>query len=192
MLKGGVFHSAECELLVAYRVWTVSGRLDFFRSLKAGYPSQHPSTSSLRQAPFDRLRMNEHLSVRPEPVEGSLSKDGIPYSFYAPRGGEWYPQRFNFLETKMETKMDPKTYESVTDKSLWKRILIMLILGFAFGIAKFVLFATVVLQVLFTLFTGSNNEPLKTTGKTLTKYIHEIFMFLTFNSEEKPFPFKAW
>ncbi len=88
--------------------------------------------------------------------------------------------------------MDTKTYDSVTDKGLWKRILSMLVLGFAYSIAKFVLFATVVLQVLFTLFTGSNNEPLKATGKSLTDYIYEVFMFLTFNSENRPFPFKAW
>jgi ABC-type transport system involved in cytochrome bd biosynthesis fused ATPase/permease subunit len=88
--------------------------------------------------------------------------------------------------------MDPKIYESVTDKSLWKRLLSMLVLGFAYGIARFVLFATVILQVLFTLFTGSNNEPLKVTGKNLTDYIYDILMFLTFNSEDRPFPFRGW
>ena len=88
--------------------------------------------------------------------------------------------------------MDPKIYESVTDKSLWKRLLSMLVLGFSYGIARFVLFATVILQVLFTLFTGNNNEPLKTTGKKLTDYIYDILMFLTFNSEDRPFPFRGW
>ena len=88
--------------------------------------------------------------------------------------------------------MKPETYESMTDRRLWKRILSMLVLGFACGIARFVLLATVLLQVLFTLFTGRNNAPLKATGKDLAVYIYEIFMFLTFNSEERPFPFRGW
>lgn len=88
--------------------------------------------------------------------------------------------------------MDPKAYETITDKRLWKRILSMLVLGFAYGVARFVLFATVLLQVLFTLFTGNNNEPLRVTGKNLSDYIYDIFMFLTFNSEGRPFPFRSW
>ncbi len=88
--------------------------------------------------------------------------------------------------------MNPETYKSMTDRSLWKRILSMLVLGFAYGIARFVLFTTVILQVVFTLFTGNNNEPLKATGKDLAVYIYEIFMFLTFNSEDRPFPFRSW
>lgn len=88
--------------------------------------------------------------------------------------------------------METRTYESVTNKNLWMRILSMLVLFFAYGVARFVLGATVILQVLFTLFTGSNNEPLRETGNILTNYIYEILLFLTFNSESRPFPFRSW
>lgn len=80
----------------------------------------------------------------------------------------------------------------VKDMSTWKRILFMVLFALIYGVAKVVVTAVVVLQAIFRLFTGNVNERLLTFGKQISDYIYQILMFLTFNSEEKPFPFSSW
>jgi len=40
--------------------------------------------------------------------------------------------------------------------------------------------------------TNNTNDNLTSLGKQLSQYMFEIIQFQTFNSEEKPFPFKSW
>lgn len=82
--------------------------------------------------------------------------------------------------------------ESVKDSSTWVRILYMLLFGLAYSVAEFVLITTVVVQVLFKLFTGDVNENLRVFGKQTSRYIYDVMLFLSFNTEERPFPFAPW
>lgn len=82
--------------------------------------------------------------------------------------------------------------QSVKDSSTWVRILYMLLFGFAYSVAEFVLIATVIGQVLFKLLKGEVNENLRVFGKQTSRYIYDVMLFLSFNTEEKPFPFAAW
>jgi hypothetical protein len=52
--------------------------------------------------------------------------------------------------------------------------------------------ALILIQVLFALITGSDNENLRKFSADLTKYINQIILFLTYNENRKPFPFAAW
>ena len=88
--------------------------------------------------------------------------------------------------------MSQKSNESLKDTNTWKRALFMLLFAFAYSIAEFVLIAVAVVQLLFKLITGSLNENLRVLGKQTARYIYEVMLFLTFNTEEKPFPFAAW
>jgi hypothetical protein len=81
---------------------------------------------------------------------------------------------------------------NLTDKSTWKRILYMLLFALAYSVAEFVLIAIAVVQVLFKLITGDTNDNLIILGKQTARYIYDVMLFLTFNSENKPFPFSAW
>lgn len=87
---------------------------------------------------------------------------------------------------------EPVKAVPVKDKGTWKRILFMVLFVFIYGVAEVVVTAVVVLQVLFRLFTGNTNERLLTFGRQVSDYIYQILMFMTFNSEEKPFPFSSW
>ncbi len=82
--------------------------------------------------------------------------------------------------------------DNLRDSGTWTRILHMLILGFAYSIAEVVLIGIIVAQVVLSLFTGQSNEPMRQLGKQLSRYVYAIFLFLTFNTEEKPFPFTGW
>jgi len=50
----------------------------------------------------------------------------------------------------------------------------------------------VFVQFLLVLVTGSDNENLRNLGQGLGKWIYQTVMFLTFNTESKPFPFDEW
>ena len=74
----------------------------------------------------------------------------------------------------------------------WKRILYMLLFVLAYSVAEFVLMAVAIVQVLFKLITGDINDNLTILGKQTALYIYDVMLFLTFNTEKKPFPFSAW
>lgn len=59
-------------------------------------------------------------------------------------------------------------------------------------VASFVISVLVVVQFVFALVTGSDNNKLRQFGFSLSAYIHQALQFLTYNSEIKPFPFSDW
>ena len=88
--------------------------------------------------------------------------------------------------------MSTETKTNLQSKSIWVRVLYMLLFVLAYSVSEFVLCITVVIQVIIKLVTGSLNENLKTFGKQISLYIYDVLQFLTFNSEDKPFPFDEW
>ena len=88
--------------------------------------------------------------------------------------------------------MPSEKNESFKNTNTWKRILYMLLFAFAYSLAEVVLMGIVVIQVFFKLITGSINDNLKILGQQTARYIYDVMLFLSFNTEEKPFPFSAW
>ncbi len=78
------------------------------------------------------------------------------------------------------------------DKSVWLRGLYMLIFILLLGIVKFVAFAVIFFQFLSVLFTAETNKQLLMFGRSLSHYQYQIMMFLTYNSEQHPFPLGKW
>lgn len=72
---------------------------------------------------------------------------------------------------------------------LWGRIISMLVLGFAYTVAQTLLIALVIGQVLFRILGKTKNEPLKKMGRQVSDYLYHVLLFLTFNSEHRPFPY---
>lgn len=89
-------------------------------------------------------------------------------------------------------KMNDNTTESYKDRSVWLRGLYMLIFMFLLGLVKFVAFAVIFFQFLTVLFTAETNKKLLRFGRSLSIYQYQIMMFLTYNSEEHPFPMGEW
>jgi Domain of unknown function (DUF4389) len=88
--------------------------------------------------------------------------------------------------------MNDNIKESLKDNSTWMRVLYMAIFVIIFNIVELLIAALVIFQVLVLLFTGEKNQRLLGFGSKLSLYVYRILQFLTFNSEEKPFPFADW
>jgi len=85
--------------------------------------------------------------------------------------------------------MSSKLEQNLSQSNTWARCLHMLIFAAIFWVAKMVFWFVVVLQFGFLLFSGNRNQALQTFADDLTEYICAILRFLSFGSEDKPFPF---
>lgn len=88
--------------------------------------------------------------------------------------------------------MSNEIKENLKQQTIWLRGLYMLMFALFYSVAEFVLFAVVIFQFLFKLFTGNSNPRLLMLGQSLATYIYQVLQFLTFNSEYQPYPFNEW
>jgi len=82
--------------------------------------------------------------------------------------------------------------KAINERTIWLRGIYMLIYAFILWIAKFVTGTVVVFQFLSVLFKGSTNPQLLALGQGLSIYTYQIMLYLTFNTEEHPYPLSAW
>ncbi len=82
--------------------------------------------------------------------------------------------------------------ESPTRRETWIRLLFLLLFLAIYGVAEVVLGAMVFVQFGFKLITHETNQKLIKFTTGLNKFIYQILQFMTFNSDEKPFPFSDW
>ena len=88
--------------------------------------------------------------------------------------------------------MNPELKQRLTASDTWMRGLYIVIFAVIFSIAEVLLTAVVVFQFLATLFTGETNARLRAFGLSLAAFIYQLVTFVTFNSDERPFPFGPW
>ena len=81
---------------------------------------------------------------------------------------------------------------SLLNSNTWIRGAYMLLFGLLLVAARLIISLVVVVQFIFVLFFGSDNDNLRNLGQGLGKWVYQTLMFLTFNSEDKPFPFDEW
>ncbi|HET7308005.1 MAG TPA: DUF4389 domain-containing protein [Gammaproteobacteria bacterium] len=85
-----------------------------------------------------------------------------------------------------------KIEEHLQSKSTWLRLFNMVILAICFGIAETVAIAVVLFQFFTVLFTGQRNLNVVRLGSSLSQYLYQITRYMTYNTEERPFPFGRW
>lgn len=78
---------------------------------------------------------------------------------------------------------------NVADKDTWLRLVYMVVLAVAFYFGSGLLFAIALLQFLAKLFSGKVLDGLLDFGINLASYLAQIAQYLSFSSNEKPFPF---
>lgn len=88
--------------------------------------------------------------------------------------------------------MDEQLKSNLTSSKHWIRLLFMILFALALQVASIVMTALVVVQFLFALITGNDNQQLRKFGDSLSIFIFDTLQFLIYNSEEKPFPFSDW
>jgi hypothetical protein len=74
----------------------------------------------------------------------------------------------------------------------WLRFVFMVLFAVVACVAGYVVAVLIIIQFLFALVTGTSETRLTAFGGSLSTYSFQILQYLTYNSEEKPFPFKDW
>ena len=79
--------------------------------------------------------------------------------------------------------------ENIKSRATWTRLLFMVICYVLVSLASLVGSVVVVFGFLWVLFTGEVNRELRGVGQSLATYIFENIRYLTFNTDDRPFPF---
>ncbi|MDO8844018.1 MAG: DUF4389 domain-containing protein [Methylicorpusculum sp.] len=88
--------------------------------------------------------------------------------------------------------MQEQINENLKKPSTWKRIVFIMLFAIIVGLVRVVLWGIILLQIAYTLLTGNSNKNILDLGKKLAAYLYHILLFLTFNTDEMPFPFSDW
>lgn len=76
--------------------------------------------------------------------------------------------------------------------SPWTRLLAMLILVVAFGVAQSVMGLIAFVQFIWTLIDKDPNENLLEFSESLASWLHQTARFLMFTTDDRPFPWQEW
>lgn len=85
--------------------------------------------------------------------------------------------------------MSDEIVENLKKTSAWLRVLFMAVFVVALYVAGVVLLVLMLAQIVFSLVNGADNTNLRRLGANLSEYVAQILAFLTYNNEERPFPF---
>ena len=77
-------------------------------------------------------------------------------------------------------------------RNIWLRGLLMILMGLAYQLAGTVLFITAILQFVVALVSNAPNPRLAAFGTSLGRFQSQIANFVSFASEQVPFPFADW
>lgn len=82
--------------------------------------------------------------------------------------------------------------EATGKRSIWMRGLLMLLMALIYHVIGTVLFVVTVIQFVIALLNDEPNARLASFGRGMGRYLQQIVLFLTFATEEIPFPFNDW
>ena len=88
--------------------------------------------------------------------------------------------------------MDEQIKSNLLSSKHWLRLVFMLLFTGLLQLAILVMWFVVALQFIFSLITGNDNRKLRDFGHGLSTFIYQSLQFLSYNSDEKPFPFSDW
>ena len=88
--------------------------------------------------------------------------------------------------------MQEQPVSTSKEPNFWVRGLYMLLMALAFNVVATILGILAVTQFLFALLTDAPNQRLASFGRGLGRYFQQLVEFLTFGTEELPFPFNDW
>ena len=92
-------------------------------------------------------------------------------------------------QVAVEDSDSGKIEKNLKSRATWLRLLFMCIFGLLASLASLVASVVVVLGFLMVLFTGEVNRELRELGQGLASYLFQVVRYLTFNTDDKPFPF---
>ena len=88
--------------------------------------------------------------------------------------------------------MTDNTDITVNKRKIWVRGFFMLLMILLYQVTGTVVFIVMIIQFVLALINDEPNRRLVSFGRSLALYLQQIANFLTFTTEEVPFPFKDW
>ena len=88
--------------------------------------------------------------------------------------------------------MDASMKNRLLSKDNWLRLLFMIVFGCVGWILQYVIWLMAAVQVVLTFVMGKPNQDLVRIGQGLSAFFCHIMKYLTYNIEEKPYPFTPW
>ena len=88
--------------------------------------------------------------------------------------------------------MNEEIKQRLQKKEIWQRGFYMILFMCIYGFSNFLIISIFFFQYVTLILTGQTNVLLLGFSKNLGAYIHQIKIFLSFNSDQCPFPFSAW
>lgn len=82
--------------------------------------------------------------------------------------------------------------ENVKDQAVWTRGLYVVLFGIIYYFLFFLVVLIAVFQFLMRLFTTKFNDELLAFSDSLAEYVSQILRFITFKSDDRPYPFSPW
>jgi hypothetical protein len=82
--------------------------------------------------------------------------------------------------------------ENAKNVDTWLRGLFILVFGVIFYFLCGIIWLLVIFQFITKVITGNLNKQLEHSSGGLTQYAFQILRYITFQSEERPFPFSPW
>jgi len=96
------------------------------------------------------------------------------------------------MNEETNTNTESETMNDAAKQNVKQRLVSMLVLAISVSVAGSVLIMLIIGQTLFGFFANENNESMKKLAKQITDYINSTLQYLSFNSEERPFPYQSW
>lgn len=82
--------------------------------------------------------------------------------------------------------------QNIGVRGTWVRLFYMLLFGVIFWVCELLIGLVAVFQFLHVLFTTRTNEAVLRFGRGLAVFVSDIVRFLSYNTEDMPFPFADW
>lgn len=83
-------------------------------------------------------------------------------------------------------------YPVVTRRNIWLRGLLMVLMGLAYQLTATLLVFVAIIQFVLALLNDAPNLRLMAFGRSMGRYQSQIANFVSFATEQAPFPFSDW
>jgi Domain of unknown function (DUF4389) len=82
--------------------------------------------------------------------------------------------------------------KNLTHGDAWLRVFFIIVFAFVYWVVNWLLAAVVLVQIGWSLITANTSGRLRAFGASLGDYLRQIVRFITYNSDDMPFPFADW
>lgn len=79
--------------------------------------------------------------------------------------------------------------QNIKEHSTWMRGFYIVLFTIIYSVTEIVIVLVVLFQFLSVLLTSRTNDKLLSLGMNLSTFIYQILSYVTFNSDDRPFPF---